>query len=169
MGGVRNNPPCGNAGSIRKQAAWGQGRAYRLRKCRFFRSPLEFFAKVFKHQVAEKRRDQRDCEVRRGQDVHQGESQRLALSIRNSEFSHQQVRVKQKNYKCHLDHRPPKPGEAPSICTLLLHVRPILTRIKHAFFALTRGIDSRDGTVQLEIRSSAIPAGHRFDSPGRGQ
>jgi hypothetical protein len=51
----------------------------------------------------------------------------------------------------------------------LLHVRPILTRIKHAFFALRRGIDSRDGTVQLEIRSSAIPAGHRFDSPGRGQ
>ena len=52
---------------------------------------LQFLSEVFKDDIANESRDERDNVIGRGQDVIQGVSQGLAVTIGDGEFTHQKI------------------------------------------------------------------------------
>jgi len=56
-----------------------------------------------------------DGKIRDGKNVAQGEGQGLSLSVRQREFAHQQIGIKEEDDKRNLNQGAPDPGERPAI------------------------------------------------------
>src|ERR1035438_1537229 len=109
----------------------------RERAISFLQVPaLELLAKIFERDITDECRDNRDGEIGNTKDVVKGKSQRLAVTVGRREFTHKQVRVKQKDDKGDLDHRPPDRGETLPVCSLRPHGTSIVTRVEPRLFAL---------------------------------
>lgn len=67
---------------------------------------LEFPAQVFKHHVPDQRGDQCDGKVCACENVIQCEGQRLAASVADGEFTHQEIRIKEENNECNFNDGP---------------------------------------------------------------
>jgi len=69
---------------------------------------LQFLSQMFKHDVADEGRNERNNEIRLRQDVVEGVRQRLALTVGDGEFAHEKVGIEEEDDECNLNHRAQK-------------------------------------------------------------
>ena len=88
---------------------------------------LEFLSQMLKHDVADEGGDERDNEVRHGQDVVECVSQRFSLTVGDGEFAHEKVGIEEKNDECDFDDGSPDGAARPGSISVVVHGR-IITR-----------------------------------------
>jgi hypothetical protein len=84
---------------------------------------------MFKDDVANESGDERNDEIRQGQDVVEGVSQGLAATAGDGEFAHQEIGIEEKNDESNLDDRPQNRLQASIICGAWSHGVFMLSRI----------------------------------------
>ena len=82
---------------------------------------LELVAEGFEDYVADECGDQGDGEVCGGEDVVEGECERLALPVGAGELTHQQVGIKEEDDECNLDHGSEGRDSTLPACGFCLH------------------------------------------------
>lgn len=81
---------------------------------------------MLEHEVPNRRRNNCNHKIRPCEDVSQGEGETLSFPIAGRKFSHQEIRIEQKDDRGRLDHRPPQRCRSATRFWALDH-RPIVS------------------------------------------
>jgi hypothetical protein len=130
------------------EGAWDEGAKAQVEKTAFrekAKSTLTVLPQLFKHDVANQRRNNGDRKICFGKNIIQGKHQTLPFSAAGFKFSHQEIGIKEEDDKCHFYYSAPDRLQATRTFWVLKH----------------RAIVPKKASAAIANISTTDPANHR--------